>query len=107
MENLDKLPKWARDRISRLERQVETLQETLAHRNGEASSGRIILNPYDDDARLVFPDHTNVRFAMSDKGWRDYFEVRLKGDCIEVACGGPMIIKPHVTNVISLTPEAD
>jgi hypothetical protein len=37
MENLDKLPKWARDRIRHLESQAETLRETVAHRNGEAA----------------------------------------------------------------------
>jgi len=104
MENLDKLPKWARDRIKRLEEQVETLRGSLARRNGEATDGRIVLNPYDDNERLVFPDHTHVRLSMSDKGWRDYFDVRLKGGCIEVSCGGPMSIQPHVTNVISLRP---
>jgi hypothetical protein len=106
MSDVEKLPKWAREHIRRLESRVETLQSIIATRNGEAVGGHITINHYDDDGRLVFPDHTSVRFALSDTGWRDYFEVRLKGTGIEVACGGPMTIKPHVTNVISLMPES-
>jgi hypothetical protein len=91
-DKLDKLPKWARDHIRHLEVRVETLEATIAKRNGEAVGGRIIVDPYGEDERLVFPNHTNVRFAMSDTGWRDYFEVRLKDNRIEV---------------ISLMPESD
>lgn len=104
MENIDKLPKWAQQRIRLLERRVEELKEALAQRNGEAGDGRVILNPFSDDARLTFPTDTTVRFSVSGEKYRGYFEFRHKPKegTVEVHGSGAMIIKPHVTNVISL-----
>jgi hypothetical protein len=106
MENLAKLPKWARDRIVSLERQVETLSGALADRNGEAVGGRVQINPY-SPTKLLFSDDSLVRFSLGASDWRDYFEVRLDGVGVRVRSGGPMLILPQVTNSILLKPAED
>jgi hypothetical protein len=72
-ERLDRLPKWARERILRLERNVEHLEAKLS--TGPADSNAF-LDPYSDSPRPLGKDPV-IEFGARGEEMRE-FTVRYK-----------------------------
>lgn len=77
-EELDKLPKWARDKIIRLHAQARNIEEEAKVAYGENPQTKIELSPIGSlgDEKLNLPDSASVRFFLGDNPNRqDWIDV--------------------------------
>jgi len=108
VEDLSKLPKWARDRIERLERDLEGKRQELI-RMGQPGQSFItmLLMPGEGPNELGLPDRT-IRFRVA-PGSRDYVEVAISRDKIHprimVRAQSQLVLKPEASNVIEVSSE--
>lgn len=97
MGDRSKLPKWARDELDVLERQVTALTADLAVGPAESDT---FADPHGTPRPLGRA--TLVRFGSPDHevyGDRVYFDVWLEGDALRVRCGGgTLVVMPDVSN---------
>lgn len=110
MEDITKLPKWAQNRIMLLERKVDELVGDIAARDGSQKTGVSYTTDFSctDEVRRFIPTDT-VRFhlpKLSERHVTDcYIEVRKLDDHIEVRTQGTLVIRPRVTNVVTIRVE--
>lgn len=107
-----KLPKWARDQMAALRREVDKLREDrdaiLGQGDPSKCQGFWFEGYYGDDSafpaplasrRLVFRGSTGDIQLTAEQSGRNHGETWLKLNSIE---GDGMIVKPHVSNVITV-----
>ena len=106
-----KLPKWARQYIENLHRDLETAlgvaekarrpgptKVGVGHRYGHRAGDPATADYWaDDDAR--------VRFLVGPDELHDYVEVLRVPGGIQVHAGGALFVKPQVTNVLEVLVE--
>jgi len=100
-EDLATLPRWASDRIKRLEQEVEHLQSLLAVTPPEKTNVTII--DYVDNVERGLSPNARVRFRIG----RTQIEVGIpyKGDgtMLDVrSLDGRLVVEPQVSNVIGI-----
>lgn len=112
MEDLSKLPKWARERIESAERQVRELTEDLTARINNVPTRIAILERINSTVSTVenfLDDHSRIRFHFSD---RDHLDVMLlerhERLVLEVSTGfGTVIVAPSSSNVVHVMPDRE
>lgn len=111
-ENLDKLPKWAKSRIERLERDVEHYK-TMAYAAATTDKTNVVV--YDFESEHGLPPNSNIRFYIRRNGNHyDYFDVTLlkkdyngaDGTRLLVSCGdGVLRVEPRASNCLYIGKE--
>lgn len=94
--DVTKLPRWVRDKIFVLEKEVNGLRHDLAAATGETET-RVEVEPYAtmlSRPRRFLPDRATVRFYLPG-GWLD---VRLDGDAILVTGSERVRVLPAASN---------
>lgn len=112
-ERRAKLPKWARDEMDRLERELTEARRVAAQARGEKVT-RVQVCPRthsnEDRADYYAPDHADVRFMLGDD-WQDHIDVQIDdhpryGPSILVRGGHTGInVRPASGNVVFITLE--
>lgn len=100
-ERIDRLPKYARDYIARLEMRLREAKQTIREMQGEVPEARVWADFYGDHPRPLETADRPVRFGdirADDSGW-GYIDVRYRGPGeIGVHGGRGLIIRPEVSN---------
>lgn len=91
----ERLPKWAKQELTRLERDLAYAKERLAE--GDEDS-RVFADPYSDTPRPLGHD-TSIEFVLGPK-WGDKINVRIDGHGIKVAGGNRLAVIPNASNVV-------
>jgi hypothetical protein len=99
--DLSKLPRWARDEITRLRSNLAIYQRDLAMALG-GSKTKVQVQPYRDEACYLNNQDT-VRFWIGPR-IEDYIDVRLfkhhaGGHCVAIMGISPIQIEPGAANV--------
>lgn len=112
--DVSKLPKWARDRIENLERDLRVSEERcrrLFDREPEPVSGRVVVESFyghnpgsNGEHDQPLPDHSTIRFHVGDmQRWNNYIDVRMErtedGLAVQVRGHDRIAITPHSSNV--------
>jgi hypothetical protein len=115
----EKLPVWAAATIERLRRQVaeERHRADEARLSGGPEDTDTVIDPYDDEP-VRLPKGQRVRFYVGPEAarqgidrHRDYIDVRVESGNygpvprLVLHGGGSVVVRPHVTNVITATVE--
>ncbi len=102
-EREERLPKWAKEKLADARRRVQNANEL-------AQEARLATKPDDTDTlvnpwgkSIGLPKGERVRFLLSkDDNLRDWVDVRVKDGSLELMAGGSLILRPQVTNVVSV-----
>lgn len=97
-EKFDKLPRWARDEITRLRSNLASAHERIEATLVPPEPDRPAYDDYDDRRGLGLPCR-QVRFAQ----WG--ISIRAGQHGVEIHGDGQLLIKPNVTNVLTLTSD--
>lgn len=102
-----RLPKWARDYISALEREVRSHKLTAEVLEEKYTDSPVELVRYDNTHRITPLPNNPVRIHLGE-GADQYVEFRLtKREGILVMGGDTLNVKPHASNVLYLTVRRD
>jgi hypothetical protein len=101
MNDITKLPKWARERITFAERLVKELNDALKLANGRHGVSRARIVSYGDAGDFFMPDNATFRMQLGDR-WEEFIEVRMEDGGVSVSGGCQLAIEPRVTNVITV-----
>jgi hypothetical protein len=101
--DLTKLPKWARQEIERLQRDLEYAHERL---EAGPDDSRVFAEPYSDHPRPLGHD-AHIAFVPEGGGSiiGDGFKVSIVADGIEVYGGDSLSIYPRSSNVVLIKRE--
>jgi hypothetical protein len=108
IHDISKLPKWAREHISHLERRIATLSRTNEdlRNKGElefAQPGDALACDYNPDRTHLFDGRDGVAFKLPDGG---KIRVRYEGPGLQISeqgrAGGGLIIRPQGANAIKV-----
>jgi hypothetical protein len=105
-DKVAKLPKWARNRISKLESDVFYYKKEISTMIGEYPSTNVFINN-NMDKHIPLPEDSDIRFKIKD----DVILVRVRVDhkeneFLEIhSQGNGMSIQPNSTNAIAIYPE--
>lgn len=111
MNDITKLPKWARHEIERLRVNAKAMELDMAAIVG-ATPTKIEIDPYrhhrdEDMPRLFIPEKETVAFTID--GGR--IDVRLRDNAVEICAVSlgerSLVVQPHVSNVIVCRFEKD
>lgn len=102
MENLERLPKWARDRIAHAEREEAAAKERLAALTAQPTGepGTIQYGNYLDDERPI-PERDTVTFVLGP--YRQKIDIRFRDGQVEVMGTDRLVIEPNASNVVHLS----
>ena len=115
-EELARLPKWARDKIDRLHRQIDDQKHDVAELvtaldlHATIFPGAVEIDPYGKMSSLetrgprCFPDRTAVDFHLQKHG---AFRVQMKEiGTLEInSTHGTLAIRPCASNLVTITTE--
>jgi hypothetical protein len=106
MEDLEKLPRWARVRLEAAERQVENLKSALRVLEGEGERPSSVGYRSGDGMEYhALPKDSRIRFSVVEGVGRgmDFIDVHLDSDGrLIVAAGDVITIEPRASNVIHI-----
>lgn len=106
MNNIESLPKWAKEKIQVLEMRVRE-SDARARAYEEKKPTKVFikyLRLASDEPPLYLPDDRQIRFILGEADWQ-YIDVRIKKTVeqkepfIELMAGGDLVIAPEVRNV--------
>ncbi len=100
---IEKLPLWAQRVIGNLEMRLQEACEQIAELTNSEST-RVECEPYysTDGPLSYLPERVRIRFSMTDKAWRDFIDVTLRGDHVEIHGSDTLEIAPYSSNIIHL-----
>jgi hypothetical protein len=108
-EQFDRLPRFARDEMVRLRRDLDRAREQVAGLEAKLSAA-LCDKPTDTEVEhyggtrvACLRDDAQIRFRMTD-GVTDYITVRRAADGagVEIRGGEPVVVRPEVSNVVSV-----
>ena len=100
--DVTKLPKWAQQEISRLERDLAYARAKLAAGPEDSNT---FAEPYGAAPRPLGTG-TLIRFQLGDpEDWGGYIDAHIEGDRLVVHSGHSLSVKPWASNVIHVKPE--
>lgn len=108
--DIDKLPKWAQDHITALNRDLAEARLIAAKASRQGPTAVAVGHGYDqtvgDTADYWADDHTRVRFALGNPGgrWmlRNYIDVRILDWKVKVYGSDSLDIMPQASNVVDI-----
>ena len=98
IERMDRLPKWAREEISRLNRDIEHLLGKLRER--DQGAGRIVVDAYSDEAFRV-SETAVIKFEIGDNT-RDSITVRMRNDALHINGSDCFAVLPMSSNDVEI-----
>jgi len=105
--DVSKLPKWAQNKIQKLQWDIESLEEKLKQARGNQKTN-VYLHDYVSGDYSYLPENRAIKFKIG-KGDMDVIEVMLDLDnwtgmkCVEVrAVQGALIAIPSSSNVMKM-----
>lgn len=96
---LPKLPVWAQELITRLEREVATGQRRIKELTSGAAGSSITFGQYGEE-RPVDP-HGRLRIQLG-PSHDDWVEVSQRKDEVYIMGGRSILIRPNVSNVLTV-----
>lgn len=101
---LERLPKYARDEIERLRRDLQGVRRRLEAARGERKTN-IIVDPF--ISATYIDDRDTVRYVLqSSEDFRNrYIEVELRGDTLKIRGSDILAIVPQAANVVDVKVE--
>lgn len=101
-QDISKLPKWAQQRITILERDLRYAHDQMKRvRSNEPT--RIVVSPYSPANNLFLPDNSTVRFMLEcGVHERNYIDVTLEGTTIMARTDRWMRMAPYSGNSVGI-----
>jgi hypothetical protein len=107
-EQFDRLPKFARDELVKLRRDLDRAREQVADREDKLASSlcdeptRIEVQHYNGSRMAFLKDDAMIRIRFTDLR-DDWLDIRGNGaDGIEIRGGTTLVIRPIVGNVVQV-----
>lgn len=98
LQKVERLPKWAQERIKRLEIAIDASEQMRKELNDTIGKTKMRWRLHYDDSHNI-PDGSRIEIELGDS----ILEVYIKRDEPEVySHRGSIVVHPHVTNVISI-----
>lgn len=105
-QNLSKLPRWAQNRIAKLEADLTYYKDkAYAAALGDAGSP-VVVHQYGEGDDIGLPEET-IRFFPDPKDRRRYIDVRRQPFGVEVRSNPLLGIRPSSSNSVCLVLEDD
>lgn len=100
----NRLPKWAQHEIELLTRRLGEANDKIAELTANDPT-RVLLDVSGmGSPERYLPDDSRVRFLLAgDDVWRNFIDVSLDGDTLEIRGLDQLEIRPNVSNVITVT----
>lgn len=95
MEDVSKLPKWARHRLAKLEADVGVYNQKLDELSGDAETNTFMGFPH---KQQPLPKDETICFCVGDS----YLSVRVKGNYIYLNGSENITIKPRASNAVEI-----
>jgi hypothetical protein len=106
MNDIAKLPRWAKHEIEKLRSDILSLESQLAKAIGVEPT-RVMVNPYSSmmgrEHQCYLQERETIRFAFGKR----YLDVRLMGDTVEVMGDSAISIHPRAANVVWIAATDD
>jgi hypothetical protein len=100
----DKLPKWAKDKLSHLRAKVEMLTEKAAEANPVTDDTHIVTDRYSEfPVPIKGGRRDEVTFFPRKYDGPDYFDVRLDGDELYIQTSGQLLLQQGASNTARLS----
>lgn len=103
-EDVTRLPKWAQQKISTLERNVEYWRgKAIAGEDGQSDT--FLVHGWTEDAVKPLGDRPTIRFFIPRPGSRaEELEARIKDGELQVRCNdGVLSVVPHSSNLVCIS----
>lgn len=101
-QEINKLPKWAQEKLHILNNQVRTMRGAMQEMTEETPSN-VYWNDYSTDARKFIPDNAIVRFQLPD----GYITMHMYDDRVQVLGSTRIKLNPHASNHIEIRIDDD
>jgi hypothetical protein len=102
--DIAKLPKWAQNEIEILRRDLNSAKNEVNQLREKAfgGSGIVAIEEYEIDGPNTFlPDTASIVFSLGGEWW-EKITVRRNGTSVDVMGGADIIVRPEVSNVVSI-----
>jgi|OpeIllAssembly_1097287.scaffolds.fasta_scaffold731792_3 hypothetical protein len=107
--DIDKLPKWAKDKIECLQREVIILKKKLDFLLGKRKETNVYFEfPFDFDAKRVYLDERSVIFFVfkNNRKIRVMFLERNGSMVVDVNGDDALLVKPNASNAVYIKLES-
>jgi len=105
-ERFDALPKWAKDHIKGLNKDIKDLTEALAiEREYDTGSGRIKLLKNESVGQVTLPDDISIEFDLPERSscmHMNWFEDQQYGQHVRIYASGSLQVLPMAANSVYL-----